>query len=183
MMLLMHIKGASRPEIAKEFRVSEKTIARTLSWAKQAQLLVEVEDQILSDLLPAAVKAVKTALASDTATDIDKGKLAIELFKGSIPGFGKKPADQAKSTAPGEDLASYINRFRTGEGVLDGEFAALGLETAHGRPALEAAPPATSPGPGPSPEIDGVGVLRAPGDPQGLGEADDLGTPDGHSGD
>lgn len=121
-MLEQRIQGSNLNEIAAEFRVSRRTVERTLSWAKKAELIVEIEDKILQELVPAAHSAILAAL-TDTDNPQEAGKLALELFKGTVPGFGKtKPKDSGPGN-PSDELSRYIEQFRTGEGVINGSVA------------------------------------------------------------
>jgi hypothetical protein len=110
---------ASSQEIATEFNVSIDTVKRTLSWARKAQLSVEVEDRILEELMPLAHEAIKLALGDTEAAPIERAKIALELYKGMVPGFGKKATAASDSAAGVETIADYINQFRTGLGVID----------------------------------------------------------------
>lgn len=69
--------GMSKKEIAEKFNVSTKTVERTLTWAKKADLFVEYEDRLMTDLLPLAYEALKSALGPD-----GDPKIAIQILKG-----------------------------------------------------------------------------------------------------
>lgn len=119
MMLEQRIKhGKTLKEVAEDFNVSLNTVKRTLSWARKADLVVEAEDRILQELVPAAHQALLNALQGDN------GKVAataaIEIFKGILPTFAKKSKDSPNASS-GEDLSRYIDRLRTGEGLLEGQ--------------------------------------------------------------
>ena len=111
--------AATNVEIAKAFNVSYDTVERTLSWAKKAQILVELEDKALQELLPAAHEAVKRLL-EDTENPVAAAQVALELMKGFMPSMGKKKSD-ASGGGSSDELSRYINEFRAGEGVLDGQ--------------------------------------------------------------
>ncbi len=100
--------------------MSEATVKRVLSWAKKAELIVEIEDKILQELVPQAHRALLAAL-QDTDKPQEAGKLALELFNKTIPSFKKDK--KADSSAPTDDLAKYIEQFRAGEGLIEGEVA------------------------------------------------------------
>jgi len=159
MMLEHQIRhSASRATIAKEFNVSINTVDRTLSWAKKADLLTKVEDKVLQELVPAAHKAILKAL-SDEDNPQKAGKLAIDVFKGMVPGFTKVSKGDASPTDPTGELARYVEQLRSDLGVLDGELegdplslepAASEAEALPGLLALPAGQP-SSEGPDPGP--------------------------------
>lgn len=110
MMLEMRVRrAASMADIAKEFNVSEDTVRRALTYARQAGLVAEAEDKILQELVPAAHDAILRGLANPDAEAA--GKLAIEVFKGTMSGFQKGKPRPVVTTAV-DDLASYINQLR-----------------------------------------------------------------------
>lgn len=115
--------GATQLDVAKEFGVSEQTVHRALSYARKAELVTTIEDKILQDLVPAAHKAILTAL-KDTENPIESAKIALEVFKGALPGFNRKTGPVASASGGSEDeLARYIRELRGGDGqlTLDGE--------------------------------------------------------------
>lgn len=133
-MIEARIKGKSQKDIALEFGVSQDTVERTLSWAKKAELVVEAEDKILRELLPAAHKAITAVLTGDD--DEVKAKTALEIFKSTLPSFAKKSSHTGASVGSESDLSSYITSLRGAAGVadrtLDGEV--LGSGAAHALP-------------------------------------------------
>jgi hypothetical protein len=160
MMVQFKIKtGATIPEVAKEFGVSENTVKRNLSFVKRAKLLADLEDRILNELGTAAFDAIKNALTDTDAPSIEKGKLGLETFKGFIPGFQKKQGPAPVQA--GDDLASYIATLRAAEGendnVIDGETVEGSAQRA--LPAAEAQPPAEGDAPAAGPDADGLGPL------------------------
>jgi hypothetical protein len=125
-MIEMRIKGKTMKEVADEFGVSTDTVERTLSWAKKAELVVEAEDKILRDLVPAAHKAISDVLAG--TNDEVKARTALEIFKGTLPSFAKKPTVKGNASHDAQsDLSSYIDTLRNGL-IADGEV--LGGEAA-----------------------------------------------------
>jgi biotin operon repressor len=120
MMMEFKIKtAASANEIAKEFGVSRKTVERTLSYAKKAGLLVEIEDRILAELMPAAHKAILAGLA-DSENPIEAAKIGMDLLKAGVPMLKKT---QGPAKAAGDDeLDAYIAQLRAdGPDVIDAD--------------------------------------------------------------
>jgi len=117
-MIDMRIRGKTMKQVAEEFGVSENTVERTLSWAKKAELVVQAEDKILRELVPAAQKALLAVLAGEN--DDVKAKAALEIFKGTLPSFAKKPTVTGASSGTDSDLSTYINTLRDGL-IADGE--------------------------------------------------------------
>lgn len=116
LMVAARVKGRSYKQIAAEFNVSEHTVQRQLDFAKRAGLIVDFEDQILQELVPAAISQIKSAIQNgDTQS-------AFEILKGA--GLGLKPSERvAPKNAPlggelpeGETLEVYIRRIREGHG-------------------------------------------------------------------
>ena len=121
MMLEYKIKnGATAEQIAQEFGVSRETVNRTMSYARKAELLVNFEDKILNELMPEAHEAIKRLL-QDTENPVESAKLALELMKGFLPSLNKKQLTGPSGDS--DELGRYIEQFRSGHGVLDGEVA------------------------------------------------------------
>lgn len=120
MMVQFRVRNnASIADVAKEFGVSEKTVHRTMAWVKKAGLIAEMEDKILTELMPEAHKAIKAALQDDEHKQ-EAGKLGIELFKGIVPGF--KKAHNAGPVAQVNELERYLDEIRSESGnIIDGE--------------------------------------------------------------
>jgi DNA-binding transcriptional ArsR family regulator len=155
------IKGKSIKEIASEFNVSEDTVTRNLSYAKKAELVVEAEDKILRDLVPAAHEALKRALNGENS-DV-AAKAALEIFKGTLPSFSKRPTATG-ATSDDSGLSSYIAKLR--------DSAALAERTIDGTvvpPALEGSPQRLLPAAAESAPQEGVSEAaetpRSPADP------------------
>ena len=130
------IKGKSNKEIAEAFGVSEDTVIRNLSWAKKSELVVQAEDRILRDLLPAAEKAIADVF--NGTDDEVKAKTALEIFKGTLPSFSKRPsASGATSDDSSGGLSSYIAKLRDQAALADG---AVDGEVVSSSPALEGSP-------------------------------------------
>ena len=130
-MIDMRIRGRTNREVAKEYNVSEDTVARTLTWAKKAQLVVAAEDRIIRELLPAATEAIRQVLTGDDLKV--KAKTALEIFKGTLPSFAKGKTTHAGPTDSSGDLASYINSLRDDK-LVDGEVLSSGRSLPEGSP-------------------------------------------------
>jgi hypothetical protein len=145
-MIERRIHGKSIAQIAQEFNVSHDTVTRTLSWAKKAELVVEMEDKILQELLPAAKTAITEVLAG--SNDEVRAKTAIRIFESALPSFTKTTKSPGAPTSNESDLGSYIASLRDAaqqlEGVVDGEVSPARTLTggAEGKTQL-ALPPAT----------------------------------------
>lgn len=109
-MMALRIRGKGYRDIAAEFNVSEDTVERTLNYAKRAGLVAQFEDQILQELVPAAIESFKTAMQNGDT------QVALEVFKGT--GFLLRPQERAKPLVTDgdgdEDLEVYIRRIRGG---------------------------------------------------------------------
>lgn len=109
-MIALRIRGQSYKNIATEFNVSEDTVERTLNYAKRAGLVAQFEDQILEELVPAAIENFKTAMQNGDT------QVALEVFKGT--GLLLRPQERAKPAIADsdgdEDLEVYIRRIRGG---------------------------------------------------------------------
>lgn len=150
-MIAFRIRGKSYKDIAAEFNVSEDTVERTLNYAKRAGLVAQFEDQILEELVPAAIENFKTAMQNGDT------QVALEVFKGT--GLLLRPQERAKPTiADGdgdEDLEVYIRRIRggtPGHQLAEPPATAAALDPRN-LPTVAALPPTA-----------GTPTLRAPGD-------------------
>ena len=117
-MIDMRIRGKTLKEVALEYGVSVDTVERTLSWAKKAELVVQAEDKILNELVPAAHAALAAVLKGEN--DEVKARTALEIFKGSLPSFSKRGQASPTGASNGTDLSSYIANLRGAAGELDG---------------------------------------------------------------
>lgn len=107
---LMIIKGRihsqSNKSLAKEFNVSEATIATEIDWAKRKGLVASFEDQVLESLVPEAINVFKNALANNDT------QAALEVLKGT--GILRKPSDKSSYVQPvqeEESLEIHIKRI------------------------------------------------------------------------
>lgn len=117
-MIDMRIRGRTNKEVAEAFNVSEDTVVRTLSWAKKAELVVQAEDKILRELVPAATQAIKDVLTG--TNDEVKAKTALDIFKGTLPSFAKGKSSNGSSNPDSGNLASYIETLRNNL-LVDGD--------------------------------------------------------------
>ncbi len=106
-------QGMTNAQIAEEMNIHPDTVKRTLTWAKKAQLFVAVEDQILQDVVPKAIEALKAAL------DDGDGELAVKVLNNTIWATQQAAKGSNGASAPhkaqqevGEDLAAYIAQIR-----------------------------------------------------------------------
>lgn len=87
--------GMTNDQLAAQFGISERSVARGLkSAADRADLIAKFEDELLADLVPEAVKAVKEACKNGNAN------VALEILKGA--GILKKPRDMNRTAEGGE---------------------------------------------------------------------------------
>ena len=177
MMLEFKLKNnATSDTVAKEFGCSVSTVNRMLSQSKRAELIAGLEDKVLSELMPAAHKAIVDALQDGDASSIEKAKIGIELFKGALPGFGKKANGPSSD---GNELQRYLDQFRNGEGLLEGEVASGAVE---GQP-LRALPPAEAQDAAPGAVASDSDVTFGPSDAPERSEDLGFGVDEGDVGD
>jgi hypothetical protein len=104
-------------EIAQEMNVHPETVKRTLSWAKKAKITVEYEDAVLVDVVPMAIKALKSALEDGD------GELAMKVLDKTIwaQQQQQKQTGKTENAHPDSlhDLAAYINQLRENAGEED----------------------------------------------------------------
>lgn len=93
-------------QIAKEMNVSVDTVERRLKFAEKANLMVDMERQLMQELVPAAMKAVKTALE-----DGDSETAIIVLQSMGILKDPKAPKTQVE-IQENDDLARAIGEAR-----------------------------------------------------------------------
>jgi len=105
---------ATYAEVGKHFHLSIPQVQRILSWARKAELLTVAEDKVILELVPAAHKAIMKALEEGNA------QVALEVFKGTMPGFQKQKKAPVTTSSEG-DLASYVNELRGNPGLTEGE--------------------------------------------------------------
>lgn len=106
MMLQQKLTGRTHESIAAEFGCSKDTVKRQLRLAVTSDLIQKFEDELLKDLVPEAMRAVKVAMTNGNAN------VAVEILKGSgvLKRQVEKPSGGAES---GDDLEIYIRSKRT----------------------------------------------------------------------
>jgi hypothetical protein len=110
--------NASREQIAAHFKVSVSTVERVFAYARRAGLIVQAEDKILDELVPAAHNALKAALTDKDNVQM-AGQLGLKVMENALPGFGKKPAAGKGGGSGDEDaLAKAIEEARSEFGHL-----------------------------------------------------------------
>lgn len=110
-MVERRIRSVPLKDIAAEFNVTIRTVERNLDYAKRAGLIVQFEDRILQELVPAAIETFKKAIEDGNV------EIAKEVFKGT--GFllrpsEKVPAKGSMDLAENESLEVYIRKIRGG---------------------------------------------------------------------
>ena len=100
------LEGRSLQEIAERHGVDKRTVSRALTWADRANIFIEIEDQILHELAPLAVDALKHALQTENDPNV-----ALEILKG-LNIIKKTHAVTGKEVKEQNDLAGYIDKIR-----------------------------------------------------------------------
>ncbi len=97
--------GMSNIALGKQFNVAPNTVNRNLQMLRNQGLLQGFEDQLIAELVPNAMVAIKGALANGDA------QVALEILKGS--GILKKQrADPMSPEEKTDDLTLYIRAKR-----------------------------------------------------------------------
>lgn len=120
-MTMIHLKvnGHGNREIADKMNISVDTVERRLTWAERAGMFVKFEQQIIDELVPKSIEAIKTALEDGDA------ETALEVLKSvgvlKDPKAPKTQVEQQES----DDLAKAISEARIEqkklEGTVDGQ--------------------------------------------------------------
>lgn len=126
------LKNASYAQLAEAFQVSENTVRRVLTFAKKANLIAELEDDILQQLVPAAQAAITNGLKDGEHTQ-EAAKLGLEILKLVTPKTASSKPTTVTAASPEDDLSSYIARLRADSDVIEGAVEGATL------PALSAA--------------------------------------------
>lgn len=136
----------SRDQVAIKWNVSNRSVDRTLSWAKRANLLVQAEDRILGKTL-ASAEAVMDAALSQQMVQTEHGgytpgegpspaavKVALEVFKGT--GILRKPGTKSPANPVGDDsndLQKHIQVLRAkaalDDATIEGALIGDGIQT------------------------------------------------------
>lgn len=118
------MRGLTNRALAEMFNVADITVDRTLSWARKAGLVADLEDRILTELGPAAVDCVKQAMEDGKNPDI-----ALKVLTGLR---ALRPETAGKGRAEeGDDLDVYIREIRdkseAAPAALEGQIVPSGL--------------------------------------------------------
>jgi hypothetical protein len=115
--------NATNKQVAKEFKVSEDTVERTMTWARRAGLLTKLEDTVLEKLGPLAVETLEKAMKDDCDSQV-----ALEVLNKMIFKTGAK----AQPDAGGSELERYITKLRGGSepSAIEGEIVRAELQGA-----------------------------------------------------
>lgn len=112
-MIQARVEGLTIAEVANKFNVCTKTVERTLSWARSADLFIEFEDKLMTELLPLAHGSLKRALENE-----ESGQVALEIYKGR--NLLKKQGQKTQvEQAEDNDLAEYVRNMREIAGERD----------------------------------------------------------------
>lgn len=112
-------KNMNYNEIAAKLNMDRETVERRMIWAKKANILVDLENQMMNELVPSGMKAIKTAMEDGDA------ETALELFK--CLGILKDPRVQKTQVQVQEEdeLSKAILEAKEKrellEGTVDGE--------------------------------------------------------------
>lgn len=103
----VYIEGKSHVQAGKEMGISHDTVERSLAWARAANLFVEHEQKVFTELLPLAHEAAKLALQDGNA------QVALEILKGTNV-LKKQGSDSRAAREDEESLYGEIARIRAG---------------------------------------------------------------------
>jgi hypothetical protein len=121
----LRVLGKTIPQVAKAMGLAEKTVDRTLSWAKRAGVYTEEQDIILQEMVPLARNVLLQALREGDVS------IALEVYKGTEL-FGRKSGAKGGSQGGGDEdeLERWINSRRRQasdrENSVDGELLPAG---------------------------------------------------------
>jgi hypothetical protein len=109
------LNNATNKTIAREFKVAEKTVDKTMSWARKANVLAKLEDRLLDELGPLAIETLKGAMTGPDASPT----VALEVLNKMI--FKTNKSAQADPVS--NELERYVNQLRGGSEptALEGE--------------------------------------------------------------
>lgn len=104
-------EGKTQKQAASELGISHDTAARTLSWAKQANIFAEYTQRMWDELVPLAHDAIKLQLQDGNAD------IGIKIFQGVH--LLKKEGPKSKGAMEAEDdFYGELARIRQGD-VID----------------------------------------------------------------
>ena len=140
--------GKQNQEIADEMGVSENTIRRSLTYAERAGVFIELEDELLQKVAPAAVKAVMSACEDGDAAvalEVINGLLLLQKNNQKAQQFIQKTGNNVG----GGDLLAYAHKLRleieerenTLNGAIVGEVKQLPEGNSGNAPSVEAVVP------------------------------------------
>jgi len=100
-------QGKTKVEIAKELGIHKTTLHETLNWAENANIFVEYEQKMWSELVPLAHDAIKMALEDGDA------QVALKIYDKTIA-----PTNKNKAAIEDEEgLYGEIKRLRAGRTI------------------------------------------------------------------
>lgn len=101
-------EGKSQKQAAAELGISHDTAARTLTWAKQANIFAEYTQRMWDELVPLAHNAIKMELEDGNAD------IAIKIYQGTH--ILKKEGPKSKGAVQEEeDFYGELARIRAGD--------------------------------------------------------------------
>lgn len=101
-------EGKTQKQAASELGISHDTAARTLSWAKQANIYAEYSQRMWDELVPLAHNAIKMELEDGNAD------IGIKIFQGVH--LLKKDGPKSKGAVQEEeDFYGELARIRSGD--------------------------------------------------------------------
>lgn len=101
-------EGKTQKQAASELGISHDTAARTLSWAKQANIFAEYTQRMWDELVPLAHNAIKMELEDGNAD------IAIKIYQGTH--ILKKEGPKSKGAVQEEeDFYGELARIRQGD--------------------------------------------------------------------
>lgn len=102
------LKGEKMKTVAQEMGISEDTAQRTLKWAGDANLFVQYEQRLYSELLPLAHEAIKLALQDGDA------QVALKIMDAAGLGAGRLKGTSKAAQQYEEGLYGELARQRDG---------------------------------------------------------------------
>ena len=112
-MLQMKVRGMGDVAIGKEFGVSDQTVQRSLAYAAREGLVKQYENQLISDLIPEAIRVYKAKLTEENDPYVAKDIIDNLIKLGDR--FQLQEAKQEEMT-----LSAYLDSKQQGK-KSDGE--------------------------------------------------------------
>lgn len=144
-MLEMRVAGHTMDAIAAEFNCHPDTVARNLDWAAREGLLQKTEEDIISKLVPEAIRVYTDALAKNNDTFVAKDVLTHAM----------KIADRLAARKEHEEDLSLNAWLKTRKDRLDDKAAASGEGPSRPKPAVIDITPLPPGPPDPGSSTDG----------------------------